>query len=143
MKPMAATQAAPVNEGKRERRASPRHQLALGGRIRWRDRGGVGQTASIITRDVSEFGACIEIVDRPRNIPLYRLVNLQLDLTGISGRQLPDVLRQKLLTVVVRTVAIDGKSQFRVPTGYVLRLLVEPRRKATPGAYPSVAQRVA
>lgn len=140
---MAATQPAPVNEGKRERRASPRHQVALGGRISWRDRAGVVQTASVITRDVCEGGAFIEIIDRPRTIPLYRLVNLQLDPRGVSGRQLPDVLRQKLLTVVVRTAAIDCKSQFHVPAGYVLRLLVEPRREATPGAYPSVAQRVA
>ncbi|MBI3264155.1 MAG: hypothetical protein HYZ58_13545 [Acidobacteria bacterium] len=140
---MAATQTAEVNQATRERRASPRHHVALGGRISWRDRAGAVQTASVITQDVSEGGAFIEIIDRPRAIPLYRLVNLQLDPRSFDGRQLPAVLRQELLTLVVRAVSIDGKSEFRVPPRYVLRLLVDPRRGAAPGVHPSVARRVA
>lgn len=141
---MGATQAAPVNQGTGERRATPRHHVALCGRITWRDRAGVIQTASVLTRDVSEGGAFIEIIDRPRRtIPLYRLVTLQLDPGSVAGRPLPAVLRQQVLTLVVRAVPIDGTSQFRLPTGYVLRLLVEPRREAPPGTHASIAQRVA
>ena len=70
----------------RARGASP-----LPARLTWKDQRGTTRFASVVTRNVSEFGVYVEC-QSPVSIPLYRLVQFQLerdvrDADGAAGRR--------------------------------------------------------
>jgi hypothetical protein len=79
-----------------------------------------------MTRDVSDADAFVEC-QMPTSIPLYRLVHFQIERPARATAGLPAVLQQgKVLTAVYRVGPY--KSATGTPTGYALRLLVEPAR---------------
>ena len=109
-------------------RIGNRLRLALSGRLTWRDAGGTLRFASVVTRDISDFDVFVEC-QAPASIPLYRLVNFQLERSG-RDLTLPPALQQgKVLAAVYRVGPY--KSATGTPNGYALRLLVEPRRAVT------------
>ena len=98
------------------------------GRLTWRDAGGTLRFASVVTRDISDFDVFVEC-QAPASIPLYRLVNFQLERSG-RDMALPPALQQgKVLAAIYRVGPY--KSATGTPHGYALRLLVEPRRATT------------
>lgn len=107
-------------------RAAERIPVTLPARLMWKDQRGATRFAAVVTRNVSEFGAYVEC-DTPIALPLYRLVQFQLekDVKGSDG--LPDSLRQGRLTAAVYRVTppdAQGRGQ-----GFALRLMVEPKRR--------------
>ena len=69
-----------------------RQQVALSGRVTWKDSRGMTRFASVVTRDVSETGVFIEWRE-PTSIPLYRLVSFQLERDARSRHGLPLALQ--------------------------------------------------
>jgi PilZ domain len=105
-------------------RRAERRPLALPGRVTWKDSRGATRFASVVTRNVSETGIFIEWSE-PASIPMYRLVNFQLERDARNVDGVPPALRDgKVLTVVYRVGAFQRSTG--TPEGYGLRLLVEP-----------------
>jgi hypothetical protein len=79
-----------------------------------------------VTRNVSDFGVYVESTT-PLSIPLYRLVQVQIEREGHDTGALPDSLIQgRVLSAVYRvTPPAANKMQ-----GLALRLMVDPRRVA-------------
>ena len=114
-----------------------RRQLALPGRVTWKDSRGTTRFASVTTRDVSDTGVFIEWREST-TIPLFRLVTFQLerDVRNIEG--LPTTLKSgKILSAVYRAGAVQKSTG--TPEGYGLRLLVEPSAAARTLADPMEA----
>jgi hypothetical protein len=98
----------------------------LPARLTWKDQRGAARFASVVTRDVSEFGVFVEC-QSPISITQFRLVQFQLerDVRDVDG--IPDSLRQgRLLSAVYRVIA-PTRSGGR--QGLALRLMVDPRRR--------------
>jgi hypothetical protein len=111
-----------------------RQQVALSGRITWKDSRGMTRFASVVTRDVSETGVFIEWRE-PTSIPLYRLVSFQLERDARSRHELPLALQNgKVLSAVYRLGTFQRSTG--TPDGYALRLLVEPARVHTTTVEP-------
>ena len=105
-------------------RIGNRRKLSVAGRLTWRDASGTLRFASVITRDVSELDVFVEC-QMPTSIPLYRLVNFQVEKPARDARDLPAVLQQgNVLSAVYRVGPY--RSATGTPVGYALRLLVEP-----------------
>jgi hypothetical protein len=115
------------------RRTAERHPVALPGRVTWRDSRGMTRFASVVTRDVSDSGVYLECRGADA-IPLYRLVYLQLERGTRELATLPSPLRDgRVLSAVYRVGPCEPTTG--TPSGYALRLLVEPARRraeATP-----------
>jgi hypothetical protein len=97
----------------------------------WKDQRGAARFASVFTRDVSEIGVFVEC-QSPVAIPLYRLVQLQID-CDLKQPDLPATLRQgRVLSAVyrVRPATPSGGKQ-----GYALRLMVDPKQLVRTGAH--------
>jgi hypothetical protein len=115
-------------------RRAERRPLALPGRVTWKDSRGATRFASVVTRNVSETGIFIEWSE-PSSIPMYRLVNFQLERDARHIEGLPPALRDgKVLTVVYRVGAFQKSTG--TPEGYGLRLLVEPSLASRPSIEP-------
>jgi len=111
-----------------EKRTADRHHVVVPGQIVWKDARGTTRMASVTTRDVSEHGVSVDCV-AGTPIPLYRLVYFQVDRDARNRTDLPAVLRKSsVLSAVFRVGACSDVTG--VPTGYALRLLVEPERRA-------------
>ena len=108
------------------RRTAERYPLALPGRVTWRDSRGMTRFASVVTRDVSDSGVYLECRGADA-IPLYRLVYLQLDR---GTRDSPGSLRRCATAACCRRCTASGPCEptTGTPSGYALRLLVEPSR---------------
>ena len=109
----------------KNRRARERQVIAVPARLAWKDQHGVSRFASVVTRDVSQSGVSIEC-QSSRPIPLYRLVQFQVEPTAARWRELPDSLRQGRILSAVYRVSHDTK------TGrctVALRLMVDPRER--------------
>lgn len=94
-------------------------------RLTWKDQRGTTRFASVVTRNISEFGVLIES-QSPLSIPLYRLVQFQLERDVRDNRDLPASLRDgRALSAVYRIVppAYSGARH-----ALALRLMVDPRR---------------
>jgi hypothetical protein len=107
------------------KRASQRVPVTLPARLTWKDQQGATRFASVTTRNVSEFGVYVEC-QTPVSIPLYRLVQFQLERDVRETDGLPRSLRQGRVLSAVYRVRPRSKSD---PQGFALRLLVEPRRQ--------------
>jgi hypothetical protein len=103
-----------------------RHSVELPARLTWRDQRGTTRFASVVARNVSEFGVYVECQSAV-SIPMYRLVQFQLEREGREGDMLPDALRRgRVLSAVYRVSPASAKG---APQGLALRLMVEPHRR--------------
>jgi hypothetical protein len=107
---------------------SERRPMSLAGRVTWKDSRGTMRFATVTTRNVSESGIFIEWKEST-SIPIYRLVNFQLERDARNIEGLPPALRSgKVLSVVYRQGVVQRSTG--TPEGYGLRMLVEPTRNA-------------
>jgi len=110
-----------------DKRVADRRAMALPARLTWKDQHGTTRFASVITRDVSEFGAYVECQSAV-SIPMFRLVQFQLERAVREDDNLPDALRSgRVLSAVYRVS--PGTTSGR-PQCLALRLMVDPRRMA-------------
>jgi hypothetical protein len=107
------------------KRGTERRAVALPARLTWKDQRGATRFASVVARNVSDFGVYVEC-DSPVSIPLFRLVQFQIEREGRTSDVLPDTLHGRVLSAVYR-ISPPSKSH---PQGLALRLMVEPRRQA-------------
>lgn len=108
-------------------RAAERRDVTLPARLTWKDQRGATRFATVVTRNVSDLGVFVEC-QVPVSIPLFRLVQFQLEREVRDGDHLPSALRQgRILSAVYRVrPPRAGERQ-----GLALRLMVDPRRRAT------------
>jgi hypothetical protein len=108
-------------------RVGHRRKVAVPARLTWRDASGTLRFVSVVMRDVSEVDAFVEC-QVPASIPLYRLVHFQVERPSRDGQELPESLREgKVLSAIYRVGPY--KTATGTPTGYGLRLLVEPKTR--------------
>ncbi|MGH9144799.1 MAG: hypothetical protein ACRD2I_26980 [Vicinamibacterales bacterium] len=108
------------------KRGSERRAVTLPARLTWKDQRGTTRFASVITRNVSDFGVYVEC-DAPVSIPLYRLVQFQLE-RDTKSEVVPYTLQQgRVLSAVYRVSPLSSSR----PQGLALRLMVDPRRNVT------------
>ena len=107
------------------KRAVERKSVALPARLTWKDQRGATRFASVIARNVSQFGVYVEC-QSPVSIPLFRLVQFQLERDVRESDALPGSLQQgRVLSAVYRVTPPSPSG----PQGLALRLMVEPKRK--------------
>ena len=116
-------------------RSSERKPMTLPARLTWKDQRGATRFATVVTRNVSEFGVYVECYS-PVSIPLFRLVQFQLERDGRTSDALPESLQQGRVLSAVYRVSPASKNK---PQGIALRLMVDPKRVAT-AASASTAQ---
>ena len=126
---MKAAWADPLSRPTTNTRTAERTNIMLPARLTWKDQRGATRFASVITRDVSEFGVFVEC-QAPISITKFRLVHFQLerDVRDING--LPESLRQGRLLSAVYRIHAPTRSGGR--QGLALRLMVDPRRRPQP-----------
>jgi hypothetical protein len=135
------THRSPVLTVDRPVRRSARQPLNVTGRLTWRDARGVQRFASVTTRDISEEGVYLECRSG-EPIPLYRLVYLQIERDERRMMDLPPVLRDgRVLSAVYRVGPCEPATG--TPSGYALRLLVDPRDSAMAAAETRAARSIA
>ena len=109
----------------RHPRRSERQPLNVAGRLTWRDARGIPRFATVVTRDVSADGVYLECRGG-EPIPLYRLVYLQIERDERQVDVLPSALKDgRVLSAVYRVGPCEPATG--MPSGYALRLLVDPR----------------
>ncbi len=111
-------------------RSTERRSVALPARLTWKDARGATRFATVVARNVSDFGVYVEC-HSPVTIPLYRLVQFQLERDGgHEGDNLPGSLQRagRVLSAVYR-VSPPSSSK---PQGLALRLMVDPKYMAAP-----------
>jgi hypothetical protein len=121
------------------KRASDRRIVTLPARLTWKDQRGATRFAAVITRNVSDHGVYVEL-HSPVSIPLYRLVQFQLERDVRQIDALPSTLQQGRVLSAVYRVSPASPSR---PQGLALRLMVDPKHAvaATPApASASIAQ---
>lgn len=106
------------------KRVTERRVVALPARLTWKDQRGTARFATVVARNVSEFGVYVEC-QSPVSIPLFRLVQFQLERDVRDADALPDTLQQGRVLSAVYRVSPPSVSQ---PQGLALRLMVDPRR---------------
>jgi hypothetical protein len=112
-----------------EKRSSERRHVAVPGQIVWKDARGNTKLTSVVTRDVSDYGVSVECLNGAA-IPLYRLVYFQIDRDARHHADLPAALKKPNVLSAVFRVGDDNRA-IGGPSGYALRLLVEPSRAAS------------
>lgn len=126
MKHTRTESAQALSECKRIQRASERLPLVLPARLTWKDQRGATRFASVVTRDVSEDGVFVEC-QTPISIPMYRLVQFQLERDARNSDPLPASLRHgRVLSAVYRVTAIEPSTGRQ---GLAIRLMVDPKRR--------------
>lgn len=110
------------------KRNTERRPLTLPARLTWKDQRGATRFAAVVTRNVSEQGVYVEC-SSPVSIPLYRLVQFQLERDARDADALPSALQHGRILSAVYRVSPPSPSK---PQGLALRLMVDPRRAATP-----------
>jgi hypothetical protein len=110
----------------KNKRSSTRRDVTLPARLTWKDQQGATRFATVVARNVSDHGVYVECQNGV-SIPLYRLVQFQLERDAREGDALPASLRQgRVLSAVYRVSPGSPK----MPQGFALRLMVDPRRSA-------------
>jgi hypothetical protein len=120
--PLAKTLAPTV-----DKRSVQRRPICLPARLTWKDQRGTTRFASVVTKNVSEIGVFVECQGAV-SIPLFRLVQLQLERDVRESDPLPSSLRSgRVLSAVYRVISpgANGGRQ-----GLALRLMVDPKRRA-------------
>jgi hypothetical protein len=119
------------------KRASDRRNVTLPARLTWKDQRGATRFAAVTTRNVSEHGVYVEL-HSPVSIPLYRLVQFQLERDVRLADALPAALQQGRILSAVYRVSPASPSK---PQGLALRLMVDPKRAvAAAPACANIAQ---
>ncbi len=108
------------------KRSAERRVVALPARLTWKDQRGTTRFASVVARNVSDFGVYVEC-QSPVSIPLFRLVQFQLERDNRDGARLPDTLQQGRVLSAVYRVSPPSASH---PQGLALRLMIDPKRNA-------------
>jgi hypothetical protein len=109
----------------RRPRRSERQPVNVPGRLTWRDARGIPRFATVVTRNVSDDGVYLECRGG-EPIPLYRLVYLQIERDDRATTVLPPALKDgRVLSAVYRVGPCEPATG--IPSGYALRLLVDPR----------------
>jgi hypothetical protein len=108
------------------KRGMERRAVALPARLTWKDQRGTTRFATVVARNVSDFGVYVEC-ESPVSIPLFRLVQFQLERDGRDTGALPGTLQQGRVLSAVYRVSPPSASR---PQGLALRLMVDPRRQA-------------
>lgn len=117
-------------------RTSERKDINVPARLTWKDQRGVQRFASVVTRNVSASGVYVECQSAV-SIPMFRLVQFQLERAVREDDNLPDALRSgRVLSAVYRVS--PGTTSGR-PQCLALRLMVDPRRMAHVSAEPDRA----
>jgi hypothetical protein len=99
--------------------------MILPARLTWKDQRGAMRFATVMTRNVSEFGVYVECQPAV-SIPLHRLVQFQLERDVQDSDALPEPLRHgRILSAVYR---IARPTRTGAPQGIALRLMVDPKR---------------
>jgi hypothetical protein len=129
------TQWSVTKQPKQTPRASDRRNVTLPARLTWKDARGATRFAAVVTRNVSEHGVYVEC-HSPVSIPLYRLVQLQLEREVRQADALPAPLQQGRVLAAVYRVSPPAPSRLQ---GLALRMMVDPRRIAAP-ACANIAQ---
>lgn len=120
-------------------RAATRIDVALPARLMWKDQRGMTRFTAVVTRNVSEFGAYVEC-PTPVSLPLYRLVQFQLEKDVKESDALPASLKQGRLTAAIyRVQPPDARGRGQ---GLALRLMVEPKRRPGAATIETVAEPV-
>jgi len=110
-----------------DKRATDRCPITIPARLTWKDQRGTTRFASVVTRDLSEFGAYVECQSAV-SIPLFRLVQFQLERDSRETAGLPTSLRSgRILSAVYRVS--PGSTSGR-PQCLALRLMVDPKARA-------------
>jgi len=110
---------------KQDKRMTERRAVALPARLTWKDARGTTRFASVVARNVSQFGVYVESTS-PVSIPLYRLVQFQLERESRAVDAVPATLQQGRILSAVYRVSPPSPSQ---PQGFALRLMVDPRHQ--------------
>jgi hypothetical protein len=107
-------------------RAVERRAISLPARLTWKDQRGTTRFASVMTRDISEFGVFVECQSAVA-IPLFRLVQFQLE-RETRETELPRPLRHgRVLSAVYR---VTPATRSGAPQGLALRLMVDPKPRS-------------
>ena len=107
------------------KRGAPRRPVSFSARLTWKDHQGTTRFASVVARNVSDYGVYVEC-HSVVSIPLYRLVQFQLEREARESDALPDTLRQgRVLSAVYRVSPPTSGGRAR---GFALRLMVDPKR---------------
>jgi hypothetical protein len=109
------------------KRTTERRTLAVPARLTWKDQRGATRFATVVTRNVSEFGVYVEC-QSPVSIPLFRLVQFQLEREGRAPSVLPSSLQHGRVLSAVYRVSPPSPSK---PQGLALRLMIDPRQAFT------------
>jgi hypothetical protein len=104
------------------KRGTERRTVALPARLTWKDQRGTTRFATVIARNVSDFGVFVEC-QSPVSIPLFRLVQFQFERDAREA-ELSHLQHGRVLSAVYRVSPPVGSR----PQGLALRLMVEPRR---------------
>jgi len=118
------------HQARSEKRSSERRRVEVPGQIVWKDARGNTKRTAVVTKDVSEYGVSVECLNGAA-IPLYRLVYFQVDRDARQHAELPPALKKPNVLSAVFRVGDDNRT-IGGPSGYALRLLVEPARGAQP-----------
>ena len=104
-------------------RGTERRAVTLPARLTWKDQRGATRFATVLIRNVSDYGVYVESKS-PLSIPLYRLVQFQLERDVRESEALPGSLQQgRVLGAVYRVSPPQGAQ----PQGLALRLMVDPK----------------
>lgn len=124
---------------RQSRRKTERQPVRIPGRVTWRDSRGMPRFATVVTRDVSDHGAYLECRGS-QAIPLHRLVFLQLEREARESQHLPRALRDgRVLSAIYRVGPQEPTTG--TPSGYAVRLLVEPQSACVGAQGTRVASR--
>lgn len=108
-------------------RGAERVAVRLPARLTWKDQRGSTRFASVVTRDVSQLGVYVECLSVV-SIPLYRLVQFQLETQVRDVQGVPDALKSGRVLSAVYRVSPPKPSGAR--QGFALRLVVDTKRHA-------------
>jgi len=108
-------------------RLTERRSVNLPARLTWKDARGTIRFATGVARNLSAHGVYIEC-HTPVSIPLYRLVQFQIDRDSLATAAVPPALMGRVPSAVYR-VSPASMSQRQ---GFALRLMVDPRVATTP-----------
>ena len=109
------------------KRVTERRSITVPARLTWKDQRGATRFASVVTRNISDFGVFVEC-HTAVSIPLYRLVQFQLEQPSAHADQIPSTLKMgRVLSAVYR---VSPPSQSGARQCLALRLMVDPKRYA-------------
>jgi hypothetical protein len=112
-----------------------RRAVTVPARLTWKDQRGATRFATVLVRNASDHGVYVEC-QSPVSIPLFRLVQFQLERDARTSDALPGSLQHGRILGAVYRVSPPKGSQ---PQGLALRLMVDPRRSAAPEIEPARA----